>query len=164
MSVECRTEREGILYEDKRYRHHGQRDESDQCRRPLWIQFVVHLCREQRKRGSSKTTQYGGRSKSRRSDKGVRVNDVVEKTQLSIQKLISGLLSSHANKWLTNIQQRDQPNINEDIIGAANDIVGNDVHANQKKEIAKKGLAIMASSKRNSGGTGSGAHFSMARS
>jgi hypothetical protein len=58
----------------------------------------------------------------------------------------------------------DQPNMNPDIIGTANDIVGNEVHANQKKEIANKGLAIIASSKRNSGGTGSGAYFSMARS
>jgi hypothetical protein len=65
---------------------------------------------------------------------------------------------------LTKIQQIDQPNTTPAIIGATNVMLGNEVHANQKKETAKKGLAIIASSKRNSGGTGCGAFFTAARS
>jgi len=36
---------------------------------------------------------------------------------------------------LTKIQQIDHPNTRPDIIGAQNEISGNDVHANQKKQI-----------------------------
>ena len=51
-----------------------------------------------------------------------------------------------------------------DIIGATNEMLGNEVHANQKKEMAKNGAAMIAIPKRTSGGTGLGACIAMARS
>jgi hypothetical protein len=68
------------------------------------------------------------------------------------------------NVVLTNIQHIDQPNMKPDVIGAQNEMFGNEVHANQKKEMAKKGAATIAISKRTSGGTGFGAYLTTARS
>lgn len=62
------------------------------------------------------------------------------------------------------IQRIDQPNRKPDIIGAQNEILGFDVHASQKKAIAKEGPANIATSRRFSGGTGRGAYSKMARS
>jgi hypothetical protein len=58
----------------------------------------------------------------------------------------------------------DQPNTTPDIIGATNEVLEYEVHANQKKEMAKKGAAMIAISSRASGGTGWGTYFAMARS
>jgi len=44
--------------------------------------------------------------------------------------------------------------------GDHKDIEGYDVHPNQKKEIANKGAASSVTSRRASGGTGSGAYSS----
>jgi hypothetical protein len=45
-----------------------------------------------------------------------------------------------------------------DIIGAQNEMLGKDVHANQKNDMAKNGAESMATFNLNSGGTGFGAH------
>ena len=77
----------------------------------------------------------------------------------------AGPISLHRQKIIrTKIQQMDKPNTKPDIIGAQNEMDGNEVHANQKKETANSGAAIIAISNRSSGGTGCGACLAMARS
>lgn len=56
----------------------------------------------------------------------------------------------------------ENPNGRPAIIGAQNEILGYDVQANQKKEIAKIGPETIAISRRTSGGTGLGACLAIA--
>lgn len=63
---------------------------------------------------------------------------------------------------LTKIQHIAQPMITPAIIGAMNEMLGYDVHANQKNEAANMGAATNPISSLNSGGTGSGACFLIA--
>jgi hypothetical protein len=65
---------------------------------------------------------------------------------------------------LTKIQHIEKPMSKTDNIGTTNEMLGNEVHANQKKEMANAGAAIIAISSLNSGGTGWGACNATARS
>jgi hypothetical protein len=64
----------------------------------------------------------------------------------------------------TKIQQMENPMSTPDIIGAQNEILGDDVHANQKNVAVNSGPAYFTMPRRDSGGTGSGEYCSIARS
>jgi hypothetical protein len=65
---------------------------------------------------------------------------------------------------LTKIRKMEKPISPPAKRGDQNDIDGNDVHPNQKNEIANKGAPSSVTSRRASGGTLSGAYSSTYRS
>lgn len=66
-------------------------------------------------------------------------------------------------EMLTKIKQMAKPIKATEIKGAHSDMLGKDVHANQKKALANMGPATIAISRRTSGATIFGAAFSTAR-